>query len=79
MWITDVPLSYVTNHKGGTNLLLGGYRYRKEAAFKTSTNWVCSRSNGRTIDRTKCMARCVTRSTDGSIRLNKHRHTHGPD
>lgn len=72
-WIPDAPFLYTLNAKGGRNLVFNGFMYRKEASFKTSTNWVCNRAG----TKDKCMARCVTRM-DQSIRLGKYQHTHEP-
>lgn len=77
VWIENADLSYVSNMKRGKNLKLNGFMYSKEASFKTSTNWVCVKGNGKLLTENKCMARCVTRD-NGSIKLGKHKHNHPP-
>lgn len=70
----------VRNRKGGTNLLFGGFVYRKKAVYKNTTNWVCAKaptrdSNNRLI---LCYGRCVTDESN-HVRLSKKGHNHEPD
>lgn len=52
-------------------MLFNGYPYKREATFKTSVNWVCTKSSRPE----RCMARCVTNTNNG-IKLGKHAHNH---
>lgn len=65
------------NQKRGINLIFNGYMFKREATFRSSINWICSKGNGKRASDDKCLARCVTRF-DGSIKLGKHPHNHGP-
>ncbi|XP_037029125.1 modifier of mdg4 isoform X31 [Bradysia coprophila] len=77
VWKETADLHYLRNNYGGLNLFHNGYTYRREAAFKQSTNWVCSRGR---INGKNCSARCVTRSVDSKkfIRFGRHSHCHSP-
>lgn len=75
VWIDDAKYELIPNQKSGKNLKFNGYVYRKEANFKSSTNWVCAFGNGKRQNENKCAARCVT-TEKGSIKLGKHKHNH---
>lgn len=70
---------FVRNRKGGINLIYGGFVYRKKAAYKNTTNWVCAKaptrdSNNRLV---LCYGRCVT-DEGNRVRLSKKGHNHPP-
>lgn len=69
VWIEGIKLEIVQNQKKGHNLIFGGYSYRREATFKSSSNWICSKSatNG-------CRGRLITR-IDGCLKLGKNPHS----
>lgn len=71
VWLTGVALTVVANQKRNSNLVLGRYTYRREASFKNTINWVCSKSTATE----RCHARCITR-TDGSLKLSSKSHNH---
>lgn len=71
VWLTGVSIDIVANQKRNSNLVLGNYTYRREAIFKNSINWVCSKSTASE----RCHARCITRS-DGSLKLSSKTHNH---
>ncbi|XP_059611364.1 modifier of mdg4-like isoform X21 [Phlebotomus argentipes] len=73
VWIPNAQLVFTKNNKGRQLLTYRGYTYRKEASFKTSTNWICS--SDKENQTTSCNARCVTRQ-DGAIKLGKRQHNH---
>lgn len=70
VWIEDANYEIVTNQKRGSNLIFAGYSYRREATFKSSINWICTKSgnNG-------CKGRIV-QTTAGLIKLGKNQHNH---
>lgn len=75
VWIMNPVLKFLpTNNKRGQNLLVNGFLYKKEASFKTSTNWLCMLND----QQEKCKARCVTNNNDKSIKLGKQKHNHLP-
>lgn len=77
IWIETDGLHYLRNNYGGYNLFHNGYTYRREAAFKQSINWVCSRGR---INGKHCTARCITRTNDAKkfIRFGRNVHCHSP-
>lgn len=77
VWLENQEVFYMRNQKQGYNLLFNGFMYKKEASFRSTINWICSRGNGRRVSDNKCTARCITK-WDGSIKLGKHPHNHPP-
>ncbi|XP_012159354.1 modifier of mdg4 isoform X11 [Ceratitis capitata] len=77
VWLENQQVFYMRNQKQGYNLIFNGYMYKKEASFRSTINWICSRGNGRRVSDNKCTARCITK-LDGSIKLGKHPHNHSP-
>ncbi|XP_020715788.1 modifier of mdg4 isoform X2 [Ceratitis capitata] len=68
VWLENQQVFYMRNQKQGYNLIFNGYMYKKEASFRSTINWICSRGNGRRVSDNKCTARCITK-LDGSIKL----------
>ncbi|XP_011198631.2 modifier of mdg4 isoform X10 [Bactrocera dorsalis] len=77
VWLENQEVLYMRNQKQGYNLIFNGFMYKKEASFRSTINWICSRGNGRRVSDNKCTARCITK-WDGSIKLGKHPHNHPP-
>lgn len=66
---TNVHFNIIKNERRMENLYFNGYKYRKEAAFKTAVNWVCTYP--------KCGSRCMTNPFENSIKFGKHfKHNH---
>ncbi|XP_063705201.1 modifier of mdg4-like isoform X28 [Culicoides brevitarsis] len=72
VWIEGANFEIVANQKKGQNLLFAGYSYRKEASFKSSINWICTKSGIH-----GCKGRMV-QTTAGLIKLGKNQHCHPP-
>lgn len=78
VWLQNPKLHYQRNQKLGTNLIFNGYVYKREASFRNTTNWVCSKGNGKRLSENKCRARCITSEKEGALKLGKFEHNHGP-
>lgn len=63
--------------KDRKHLQFNGFRYRKQAAFKKSIDWVCE--NNVNVSANKdvkpCTARCST-DDQGAIKLSRQKHNH---
>lgn len=78
VWIENAKIFFERNQKCGINLIFNGHVYKKEATFKTTTTWVCSKGNGKRLSQNKCRARCITSDNDLSLKLGKYGHNHPP-
>lgn len=70
--------TFISNQKGGKNLICNGYEYRVKKIHKNSMNLVCAKSTY-TKGKIPCPARCVFYQKLNAVKAGMNAHNHYPD